>query len=192
MVPACSSGRCVVVVVVVVVAINRRNSCQHHLLFFPQVCSAHGVVYTRFPPSAIYPSPPPQGRLLSRNPALAPFNRQIIEFAPSSAPPILYITTRNDLLKQDKSWIQIQTHMRQPPRYPWIPLNSPKHHRQSNHNNPTSSLRPHPPMPNLLKSQTVLHNYHAHSSSMKAPILYRRRRSTCPLLLSFAPRRPSP
>lgn len=40
-----------------------------------------------------------QGRLLSRNPALAPFNRQIIESAPSSAPPILYITTRNDSVK---------------------------------------------------------------------------------------------
>jgi hypothetical protein len=105
-----------------------------------------------------------QGRLLSRNPALAPFNRQIIESAPSSAPPILYITTRNDPVNPDRSWIRIQTHMRQPPRYLWIPLNSPKHLRQRNHNNPTSSLRPHPPMPNLLKLQTVLHNYHARSS----------------------------
>jgi hypothetical protein len=105
-----------------------------------------------------------QGRLLSRNPALAPFNRQIIESAPSSAPPILYITTRNDPVNPDKSWIRIQTHMRQPPRYPWIPLNSPKHLCQPNHNNPTSSLRPHPPMPDLLISQTVPRNYHAHNS----------------------------
>lgn len=188
----CLLIRCVVVVVVVVVVAIVLLSSTSPLILSHPVCSAQGEAYTRFLLSAINVVFASQGRLLSRDPDLAWFNRSIVESTSSSTPIALYITTRNKPVKQEKSWKRLQTHMRQRRRCPRPTLlNLSKHKHRQRHNSPISSLLPQPRIPSLLKSQTALKSNHNRNLYPRVPILCRRHPSTCPLLLSSAPRQPS-